>query len=118
MIYRLAKFKRTGFEMTRMLASGADSAAALARSRTMEALVLNRSALSSARQGMGGGSNPSRTVTSHAWFSRHTSGNEDDLSARESLLEAGRGGFMASDLIFVSQAIARALWDYEPRSEC
>jgi hypothetical protein len=34
---------RTGFEMMRMLASGAWSAAALARSRTMEALVLNRS---------------------------------------------------------------------------
>lgn len=30
--------------MTRMLASGADSAAALAKSRTMDALVLNRSA--------------------------------------------------------------------------
>jgi len=29
--------------MTRMLASGADSAAALAKSRTMDALVLNRS---------------------------------------------------------------------------
>ena len=35
--------ERTGLEMTRMLASGEDSAAALARSRTMEALVLNRS---------------------------------------------------------------------------
>ena len=33
----------TGFEMTRMLASGADSAAAFARSRTMLALVLKRS---------------------------------------------------------------------------
>jgi hypothetical protein len=35
---------RTGFEMTRMLASGAASAVAFARSRTMEALVLKRSA--------------------------------------------------------------------------
>lgn len=34
---------RTGLEMMRMLASGACSAAALARSRTMEALVLKRS---------------------------------------------------------------------------
>jgi hypothetical protein len=33
----------TGFEMMRMLASGECSAAALARSRTMEALVLNKS---------------------------------------------------------------------------
>ena len=33
----------TGLEMTRMLASGLDSAQALARSRTMEALVLKRS---------------------------------------------------------------------------
>lgn len=36
-------FRPTGFEMTRRFASGAASAAALARSRTMEALVLNRS---------------------------------------------------------------------------
>lgn len=34
---------RTGLEMMRMLASGECSAAALARSRTMEALVLKRS---------------------------------------------------------------------------
>lgn len=33
----------TGLEMTRMLASGAASAQAFARSRTIEALVLNRS---------------------------------------------------------------------------
>ena len=33
----------TGLEMTRMLASGAESATALARSRTIEALVLKRS---------------------------------------------------------------------------
>lgn len=33
----------TGLEMTRMLALGEASAAALARSRTIEALVLNRS---------------------------------------------------------------------------
>jgi hypothetical protein len=36
-------FERTGLEMIKMLASGACSAAALARSRTMEALVLNKS---------------------------------------------------------------------------
>lgn len=34
---------RTGLEMTRTLASGEASAAALARSRTIEALVLKRS---------------------------------------------------------------------------
>ena len=33
----------TGLEITKILASGAESAAALARSRTMEALVLKRS---------------------------------------------------------------------------
>ena len=33
----------TGFAMTRMLASGAASATAFARSRTIEALVLNKS---------------------------------------------------------------------------
>jgi hypothetical protein len=36
---------QTGFEMTRRFASGAASAAALAKSRTIEALVLNRSVL-------------------------------------------------------------------------
>ena len=41
-LYRLVS-ARTGLEMMRMLASGACSAAALARSRTMEALVLNKS---------------------------------------------------------------------------
>lgn len=35
--------KRTGLEITRTLASGEASAAALARSRTIEALVLKRS---------------------------------------------------------------------------
>lgn len=37
------KRRRTGFEITRMLALGDASAAALAKSRTMEALVLKRS---------------------------------------------------------------------------
>ena len=36
-------YRHTGFEMTRTLAPGAASATALARSRTMDALVLNRS---------------------------------------------------------------------------
>ena len=36
-------YRHTGFEMTRTLASEATSATALARSRTMDALVLNRS---------------------------------------------------------------------------
>ena len=34
---------RTGLAMTRIFASGAESATALARSRTMEAFVLKRS---------------------------------------------------------------------------
>ena len=38
-----ARRRRTGFEMTRRLALGAASAAALARSRTIDALVLKRS---------------------------------------------------------------------------
>ena len=41
--YKCRIIVRTGLEMMRMLASGACSAAALARSRTMEALVLKRS---------------------------------------------------------------------------
>ena len=47
MILRAGKrqFPLTGFEMTRTLAFGAASAVAFARSRTIEALVLNRSIL-------------------------------------------------------------------------
>jgi hypothetical protein len=42
---KLGTDKHTGFEMTKMFAFGADSAAAFARSRTIDALVLNRSSV-------------------------------------------------------------------------
>jgi hypothetical protein len=74
--------------MIRMLASGACSAAALARSRTMEALVLNRS-------GWGDISKCSRlrqlrlrTITGHAGLAGNTSGDDNDLGALEGIGEA------------------------------
>jgi hypothetical protein len=76
----------TGFEMTRRLAFGAASAAALARSRTMEALVLNRS----------GNVNICaeclcllpHTITSHARLSRNACRDENDLGAGQAFSEA------------------------------
>ncbi len=47
--------RRTGFAMTKTLALGAASATAFARSRTMEALVLNRSAMSQRPRASPGG---------------------------------------------------------------
>ena len=44
MLYQVAIEERTGLEMIKMLASGECSAQALAKSRTIEALVLNKSA--------------------------------------------------------------------------
>lgn len=77
-----------------MLALGAASAAALAKSRTMEALVLKRSAKCKFR--------PiillrRLTITGHAGFARDTSGNEDNLGVGERLLEAGGSRVVAGD---------------------
>jgi hypothetical protein len=76
----------TGLEMTRMFASGECSAAAFARSRTMEALVLKRSVDNQSW-------NldfelPAPTVTGHAGLAGNTSGDHDNLGALESLGEA------------------------------
>ena len=38
------------------------------------------------------------TVTGHAWLSGHTSGDQDDLGARERFFEAGSPGLVAGDL--------------------
>ena len=64
--------------MTRRLASGAASAAALAKSRTIEALVLNRSVLDMSLLLL----KIVRflhTITGHARLSRNTSWDEDYL---------------------------------------
>jgi len=90
----------TGLEMTRTLASGAASAAALARSRTIEALVLKRSArcrgqtLSPKRKGMDG---VLLTITGHAGLAGDTGGDEDDLGTLQGVAEAGGSGLVAGD---------------------
>jgi hypothetical protein len=76
-IYR----RHTGFEMIRTLASGAFSATALAKSRTMEALVLNKSRHVS--RGTCDNDRIIHTITSHAGLARHTSGNDNDVGALE-----------------------------------
>lgn len=82
--------------MTRILASGAASAMALARSRTMLALVLNRSTKRSI---------PADdqdecpcTITSHPRFSGDSSRNEHNVCTLERILETIIGWFMAGDL--------------------
>lgn len=82
-----------------MLASGEASAAALARSRTIEALVLKRS-VGECQQGttaVAVGARSGHTVTGHAGLARHTSGDEDDLRALESIAQASGGGVVARD---------------------
>jgi hypothetical protein len=108
---------RTGLEMMRMLASGAWSAAALARSRTMEALVLNKSGRRSVvEQAKHSGE---RTVTGHAGLAGDTSGNEDDLSALEGLGQASGRGIVSADLVCISNdAYLRIRWVGVPRSWC
>ena len=82
--------------MTKTLALGAASATALARSRTMLALVLNRSCRHV--------STPSIdqimslfTITSHSRFPGNTSWDKYNLSATQSLLQAGRSWIIALD---------------------
>ena len=86
----------TGLEMTRMLASGEALAAALARSRTMEALVLKRSVIKR--------SVPIRrylftvillTVTGHAGLTGNTGRDEDDLGALEGIGKAALSRLVA-----------------------
>ena len=69
--------------MMRMLASGAWAAAALARSRTMEALVLKRSMMCKPRKVDTLVS--THTITGHAWLARNTSGDHDNLGALEAV---------------------------------
>lgn len=77
----------TGFEMTRMLASGEESATALARSRTMDALVLKRSVYSLQYLPDDGIDHGPHTITSHAGFPRNTGWDQDDLRPCQRLLQ-------------------------------
>lgn len=70
--------------MTRILASGADSAMALARSRTMEALVLNRSIVVS---GMMAAISVHLTVAGHSRLPRYTCWDEDDFRALQTCVQ-------------------------------
>jgi hypothetical protein len=87
---------RTGFEITRSFASGAASAAALARSRTIEAFVLNRS-VPLVRLLIFPSRFSKHTIASHSRLSRYTSGDEDDLSTGQGFLESGRRWVITSD---------------------
>ncbi len=78
--------------MTKTLALGAASATAFARSRTMEALVLNRSAINQHCGSFAGWMDG--TVSGHARLSRHTGGY---LGTCESLLQAICVGLVAGD---------------------
>ena len=69
-----------------MLASGAESAIALARSRTMEALVLNRSGYDLAF-GELGYKIRTRTVSGHSRLSWHASWDQNDLGTGKGVLK-------------------------------
>lgn len=96
MIVEFAIDARTGLEMIKMLASGAWSAAALAKSRTMLAFVLNRSEMGVNIESLR--RTALLTIARHAGFARHTSRNDDNLGALECLGEAGGRGVISSDL--------------------
>lgn len=76
-----------------MLALGAASAQALARSRTMLALVLNRSDGSVLVLG----TMCMPTISCHAGLSWHTGGNEDDIGTGQALSQARWSWVVALD---------------------
>ena len=80
-----------------MLASGECSAAALAKSRTMEALVLNKSVPRQSDSQLLRLSNP--TITGHAGLAGNTSGDDNNLGALEGIGKTGGCGFVAGDLL-------------------
>jgi hypothetical protein len=86
--------ERTGLEMTRRLALGAASAAALARSRTMLALVLKRSGCVSRRLVC---TIISLTISGHARLAGNTGWDENDLSTLQTLAQTGWGWVVALD---------------------
>lgn len=81
-----------------MLALGALSAHALARSRTIEALVLNKSVASPSAIFSSSCLQLIHTVTSHAGLARHTSWNDNHLGALERLGQPRGSGLVAHDL--------------------
>ena len=78
----------TGLEMTKMFAFGAASAAALARSRTIEALVLNKSIVHRLNR-FHLCDSKYLTITSHARFAGDTGRNKDDFGAAEGFSKTG-----------------------------
>lgn len=85
-----------------MLALGADSAAALAKSRTIEALVLKRSILKHQLVKYSITTTVQEqlifhTITGHSRLAGDTSWDQDDLRVSESILEARRSRVVASD---------------------
>jgi hypothetical protein len=84
--------------MTRILASGADSAAALAKSRTIEALVLNKSAEQLVVNYDVTLANGIHTVACHSRLARDASRDEHNLSPVEGLSEAFGGRAIAGNL--------------------
>ena len=64
-----------------MFAFGAESAAALAKSLTMEALVLNRSVTVSTSCDAGGESRVVHTIPSHSWLPGNAGGDQYNLSS-------------------------------------
>lgn len=91
----------TGLAITRMLALGAWSAAALAKSRTMEALVLNKSINKTF-------SNSERltryieriTIASHSRLAGNASGYENNLGTLKRSLQSLGTRVITSDLAF------------------
>jgi hypothetical protein len=82
--------------MTRMLAFGAASAAAFARSRTMLAFVLKRSKNSIRPASPIQFSSP-LTITSHARLSRNTRRDQDDFTALETFSQTRWSWIVALD---------------------
>lgn len=89
---------RTGLEITRILASGDASAAALARSRTIDALVLKRSVTTSlfVRDEI----KHVYTISGHARFAGNTSGDKNNIGSFQGLFEAIYARFIASNVAF------------------
>lgn len=90
----------TGLAITRMLALGAWSAAALAKSRTMEALVLNKSVNKtfSNFETLTRYTEERITIASHSRFSGNTSGYKNNLGALKGSLQSLGTRVITSDL--------------------
>ena len=98
----------TGLAMMAMRAVGQALAAALARSRTIEALVCGRSRQLLPSSGTSERTHVEEVVAGHSRLAGHSSGDHDDLGSREGLLESVvlRG---VADALWERRALARGL---------